>query len=114
MSSTDNEAGSGRLDEFEAQVAGLRVKGGSIERERLLTKLGMALAIVGIVVSVLMVFLSSSASDSRDSLTYLSGGLLGLTLAVVGVVVWLCSSLTHYLRYWLLRLLYEERSRTGD
>lgn len=114
MSSTDNAAGSGHRDDFEAQVARLRIKGSSIGREILFTTIGMALAVAGIVVSVIMVFLSSSASDSRDSLTYLSGGLLGLTLAVVGVVLWLRYSLTHYLRYWLLRLIYEERSQAGD
>jgi len=105
---------SGRLSEFEAEVAGLRIKGGSIERERQLTTVGMALAIAGIVVAVIMVFLSSSASDSRDSLTYISGGILGLVLAVVGAVMWLRYSLTHYLRYWLLRLIYEERAQAGD
>ena len=113
-STSENEAGSDRLDEFEAEVAKLRVKGGSIERERQLTIVGMVLMVVGVGVAVLMVFLSSSASDSRDSLTYISGGILGLTLSVVGALMWLRYSLTHYLRYWLLRLIYEERSRTGD
>ncbi|MCB1003802.1 MAG: hypothetical protein KDB35_06415 [Acidimicrobiales bacterium] len=109
---TDNEAGSSRLDEFEAEVAGLRLKGGSIERERQLTTVGMALAIVGAVVALAMVIVSSSAADSRDSLTYLSAGVLGLALAVIGMVVWLRYSLTGYLRYWLLRLIYEERNRS--
>lgn len=114
MSTTDNDPGSSRLGEFEAEVAGLRIKGGSIERERQLTTVGLALVVVGIGLAVVMVFLSSSASDSRDSLTYISGGILAFSLAVVGAVVWLRYSLTHYLRYWLLRLIYEERSQAGD
>ena len=111
---TDNEAGSSRRDEFEAEVAGLRLKGGSIERERQLTTVGLVLAVVGAVLALVMVFLSSSASDSRDSLTYVSVGVLGLALAVIGMVVWLRYSLTGYLRYWLLRLIYEERNRSGS
>lgn len=102
-----------RLDEFEAEVAALRIKGGSIERERQLTTVGAALIVVGIGLAVVMAVLSGSASDSRDSLTYISVGILALILAVAGAVMWLRYSLTHYLRYWLLRLVYEERTRSG-
>ena len=111
---TDNEAGSSRLDEFEAEGAGLRLKGGSIERERQLTTVGMVLAVVGAVLALVMIFVSSSAADSRDSLTYISVGVFGLALALIGAVVWLRYSLTGYLRYWLLRLIYEERNRSGS
>lgn len=103
-----------RLDEFEAEVAALRIKGGSIERERQLTTVGAALIVVGIGLAVVMAVMSGSASDSRDSLTYISVGILALILAVAGAVMWLRYSLTHYLRYWLLRLMYEERARAGD
>lgn len=114
MSTTDNEAGSTRLGEFEDEVAGLRIKGGSIERERQLTSVGLGLVVVGAVLALLMVMLSSGASDSRDQYTYLSVGLFALILAIVGSVVWLRFSLTRYLRYWLLRLIYEERNRSGS
>ncbi|MCB1004500.1 MAG: hypothetical protein KDB35_09990 [Acidimicrobiales bacterium] len=110
---TDNQAGDDRLGQFETEVAGLRIKGGSIERERQLTTLGLALAVVGAVLALVMAIVSSSAADSRDSLTYISVGILGLILAVVGAVLWLRYSLTHFLRYWMLRLIYEERNRSA-
>lgn len=108
---TDNEAGSDRLREFEAEVSGLRIKGGSIERERRFTTVGLVLLVAGLAIAVVMAFVSGGASDSRDQYTYLSWGLVGLILAVVGAAVWFRYSLTHYLRYWLLRLIYEERTR---
>jgi uncharacterized membrane protein len=111
MSSNDNEAGSSRLSDFEAEVAGLRIKGGSIERERQFTTLGLALAVIGIGIGVVAIILSKGAADQRDVTTYVSLSILGLSVAVVGAVLWLRYSLTHYLRYWLLRLIYEERSR---
>ena len=114
MTASDNSAGAGRLDEFEAEVANLRVKGGSIERERQLTTLGLALAVIGVGLGVVAIILSKGAADSRDVTTYVSLSILGLSLAVVGTALWLRYSLTHYLRYWLLRLIYEERSRAGD
>ena len=108
---TDNEAGSDRLRDFEAEVSGLRIKGGSIERERQLTTLGLVLAVAGLVVAIAMAVISGGASDSRAPYTYLSWGLVGLILAIVGMALWFRYSLTHYLRYWLLRLVYEERTR---
>ena len=110
---TDNEAGSARLSEFDAEVAGLRIKGGSIERERQLTTVGLVLMVVGAALALVMAIVSGSASDSRDSLTYVSVGIFAFILAVVGAVLWLRYSLTHYLRYWLLRLIYEERNRSA-
>ncbi len=62
---TDNEAGADRLRDFEAEVAGLRIKGGSIERERQFTTLGLVLAVVGLVIAVAMAVISGGAADSR-------------------------------------------------
>jgi protein-S-isoprenylcysteine O-methyltransferase Ste14 len=106
---SDEDASGDRLGEFENEVARLRIKGGSVERERQLTTVGLALAVIGVVLGVVAVFISSGASDSRDQLTYLSMGILGLTLTVAGSVLWLRYSLTRYLRFWLLRLIYEQR-----
>jgi hypothetical protein len=33
---------------------------------------------------------------------------------VVGIVIWLRNSLTRYLRYWLIRLVFEEREQTDQ
>ena len=38
--------------------------------------------------------------------------MLGLGLIVVGAVLFLRYSLARYLRFWLLRLIYEERTRS--
>ena len=43
----------------------------------------------------------------------LSGGVLGLGLTVVGAALFLRYSLGRYLRFWLLRLIYEEHT-TAD
>ena len=33
-------------------------------------------------------------------------------LAVVGIVIWVRNSITRYLRYWIIRLVYEQREQT--
>src|SRR4051794_5890460 len=112
--STDPAAGGGRLAEFEAEVAELRIKGGSAERERQYTVGGLALMVAGAAVALIMGFLSQGASDSRDELTYLIFAVFGLSLAVAGGVLWLRYSMSRYLRYWLLRLIYEQRQSSGS
>ena len=107
---SDQGAGGGRLEEFEAEVAQLRIRGGSAERERQFTMLGLLMVAVGLTLGLVMIFVSSGASDSRDLLTYISIGIFGLILAVAGSVLWLRYSMTRYLRYWLLRLIYEQRN----
>ena len=38
-------------------------------------------------------------------------GLLA-TVGLVGAIVWLRNSLTRYMRYWIIRLVYEQREQT--
>jgi hypothetical protein len=38
--------------------------------------------------------------------------LIGLIVGIVGVALWIRNSITSYLRYWLIRLIYEDREQT--
>jgi hypothetical protein len=38
--------------------------------------------------------------------------MIGVGLVVVGIVIWARNSLTRYLRYWIIRLVYEQREQT--
>ena len=38
--------------------------------------------------------------------------LIGVVVGLVGVALWVRNSLTRYLRYWLIRLIYEDREQT--
>ena len=33
-------------------------------------------------------------------------------ISIVGIVIWLRNSMTRYLRYWIIRLVYEQREQT--
>jgi hypothetical protein len=39
-------------------------------------------------------------------------GAIGIGVAIVGIVIWARNSLTRYLRYWIIRLVYEQREQT--
>jgi hypothetical protein len=38
--------------------------------------------------------------------------LIGIGISVVGIVIWIRNSLTRYLRFWIIRLVYEQREQT--
>ena len=41
-----------------------------------------------------------------------SSELIGVGIAIVGIVIWARNSITRYLRYWIIRLVYEQREQT--
>jgi hypothetical protein len=103
---------SSRLAQFEAEVAKLKVTGGGANPERLGSRWGIGLTIVGFVVAVIAWF---SAKDSADVNTILRSEIfafVGVGIAVVGIVIWVRNSLTRYMRYWIIRLVYEQREQT--
>ncbi len=54
---------------------------------------------------------ASGTTEFSSQVPYLiSGGLLGLGLIVVGAALFLRYSLARFMRFWLLRLIYEERT----
>jgi hypothetical protein len=103
-----------RLDEFQAELARLRSRGSTSSTEQRLLVAGVVLMPLGIVL-VLMGYLGASGTTELSSqVPYLiSGGLLGLGCTIVGAALFLRYSLGRYLRFWLLRLIYEEHT-TAD
>lgn len=101
-----------RLAAFEREISGLRLRGGSAAPEVRLLGLGVVLLVAGIVVVVVGWFGASGTSAVSDQIPYLiSGGMLGVGIAIVGAALFLRYSLSRYLRYWLLRSIHEQRAQ---
>lgn len=98
-----------RLEEFQAELARLRVKRASPGTEHRLLLAGAVLMPVGLVLVLVGYLGASGTTELSSQVPYLiSGGLLGLGCTVVGAALFLRYSLGRYLRFWLLRLIYEE------
>jgi hypothetical protein len=104
---------SARLKEFQAEVERLRIRGSSPSAEQRLLLAGSAMMPAGLVLVLVGWWGASGSGDLADQMPYLiSGGVLGLAVTFTGAALFLRYSLGRYLRYWLLRLIYEERIST--
>jgi hypothetical protein len=108
----DATMSSPRLEQFQEEVAKLKVTGGGANPERLGSQWGIGLTILGLVIAVIAWW---SALDSTSTLTGLRAicfTMIGVGVAIVGVAIWVRNSITRYLRYWIIRLVYEQREQT--
>ncbi|HEV7524584.1 MAG TPA: hypothetical protein VGP92_06440 [Acidimicrobiia bacterium] len=108
---------SARLAQFEEEVAKLKVTGGGANPERLGTQWGIGLTILGFVVAIISWWSALDAKGTGAAVSALRAeifGLIGIGIAVVGIVIWLRNSLTRYMRYWIIRLVYEQREQTDQ
>ncbi len=112
---TEETAGSlssPRLAQFQEEVGKLKVSGGGANPERLGAQWGIGLTIVGMVIAVVS-YISARQDTAfefiqRDSIA----AMIGIGVSIVGIAIWVRNSITRYLRYWIIRLVYEQREQT--
>ena len=95
-----------RADRFLAELAD--VKHDSSSRNATLARLGGALMVVGVVLTIVGVALSQTTNNPLDQCTDVSLGLCGIALTLAGLALFLRYSLAQFLRFWLLRLVHEQ------
>jgi hypothetical protein len=105
-------AQSPRLQEFQSEVRELKVSGGRANPERTGKILGGLAMLVGLVLAIIGYFMSHGTTDPLEQNDAQLLAIVGLTLAVIGTGLYVAFSLTRYLRYWLVRLIYEQRDST--
>lgn len=102
-----------RIEQFKDEIAAMNIRAPQAENERWLLIGGVVLMVLGIVFIVGGYWGASGSSTILDSISFLiSGGVLGLGLVVVGAALFLRYSMTRYLRYWLVRMIYEDQANT--
>jgi hypothetical protein len=119
VSSTDGQQ---RLDEFAEEVKNLKMSGGLANPERTGSTIGVLLMVIGGFVVVILSFVKRGETSFEDSAAGLAEiiqatnnvwtALFGVALILIGLAIWIRNSLTRYFRYWLTRLIYEDRANT--
>jgi len=109
--STDTMS-SERLAQLRDEVSKLKVTGGTANPERLAGKWGIGLTIFGGVVAFVSWWSAFNSADLGTNVRSQIFALIGVGISIVGIVIWLRNSLTRYLRFWIIRLVYEQREQT--
>ncbi len=101
-----------RMEEFHAEVDALKVGGGRANPERLWLRLGILGWVVAVVVEIVAYAGSHGTKNPLSQRDYTIVALLGVVIAVIATGLFVTFSLTRYLRYWLIRLIYQDREST--
>ena len=97
---------------FELFLAEMKLRDPATSRERLWLGLGVALMAIGAALALTSYLISHQTRDPgvlNDALTI---GLAGITCAVLGGALFLRFSVGSFLRFWLARLIYEQKAQT--
>jgi hypothetical protein len=109
---TVTEPVSPRLRQFQDEVDQLRVSGGKANPERIGRAIGVLLMVAGLGVGIYAYFgLSHPTTNPLQQGDATVIGLFGVGLCIVGTGIFVVFSLTRYFRYWLVRLIYEQRDQ---
>jgi hypothetical protein len=102
----------GRMAEFQREVDALKVGGGRANPERTWLKVSIAGMVAAVVIEVVAWLGSHGTTEALSQRDYIIVALLGLTVGVVSTGLFVVMSLTRYLRYWLIRMIYQDREST--
>ena len=98
-----------RVQDFKAQIASMRIDEPAPGRERRLLVLSIVLMVGGLVVGLLGYAPWRTNVDQTDQLDAIVIAILGLGITIIGAALFVRSSLTQFLRFWLARVLYEQQ-----
>lgn len=100
-------------DGFRDAVQRMPTRGGTVARERTWARIGAALMVLGPALSTVgyLVSSASAASANADQNLQINLGLIGVSITLVGVALFLRFSLGGILRLWLARAVAESADR---
>lgn len=101
-----------RIEQFEADLAALRIADPAASRDQLAARAGLAGLSIGILLPVVAYALSHGTTNALEQRDALVLALLGVSCAVAGGALYLKGALAGFLRFWLLRDLHERRAQT--
>jgi len=101
-----------RVEEFKAEIASMKLRDPATSRDRIWLMVGIALMAVGIVLAAISYPMSHGTTNPLSQTDAVTLGLTGIAAAVVGGAIFLRYSLASFLRFWLARLIYEQKAQT--
>ena len=105
-----------RLTEFKDAINSLNVKTGTAEREKLHQRLSALLMLLAFVAYFIAGAQNSGdlAVDNIEHNEHIILAICGVCITIVGSILFLKCSITRFLRFWLIRKIYEENSNASE
>jgi hypothetical protein len=101
-----------RVEQFRTEIAEMKLRDPATSRERLWLGVGIALMAIGAGLALVAYLVSHQTKDPLVQNDALTIGLAGITCAVVGGALFLRYSVASFFRFWLARLIYEQKAQT--
>ena len=101
-----------RVEQFRTEIADMKLRDPATSRERLWLGLGVALMIIGAGLGLASFLISHNSSDPLVQNDAVTLGLGGIVAALIGGALFLRFSIASFLRFWLARLIYEQKAQT--
>jgi len=98
----------GRLEQFQSDIADMRIKDPAAGRDQWLMRGGAILMVAGLVVTVVAYTASHSTKLDLDQRDDIIVALIGVAMSIVGSAIFLRYSLAGFFRFWLARLVFEQ------
>ena len=101
-----------RVEQFKRDIAEMQVKDPAAGRDRLALRGGLTLMIIGVIVAIVAYAQSHNTPNPLEQRDAIIIALIGVTVTVFGAALFLKGSLATFLRFWLARLIYEQKAQT--
>ena len=101
-----------RVEQFKRDIAEMQVKDPAAGRDRLALRGGFSLMIIGVIVAIVGYLQSHNTANPLGQRDAIIIALIGVAVTVVGAALFLKGSLSTFFRFWLARLIYEQKSQT--
>lgn len=106
---TDNDPADERAAAFVASLEGVPRE--STTHNDTALRVGVALQAIGAAMALFGLLRSQLTNNPLDQFTAISLGLAGLALVLIGLGLYVRHSLVQFLRFWMLRMSYEQAQR---
>jgi uncharacterized membrane protein YidH (DUF202 family) len=103
---------SDRVEQFKQEIEDMKVRDPSTGRDRVWLRAGIALMVIGLVLTIVAYFMSHGTANPLEQQDAMVIAVIGLTTAVVGSALFLRYSIASFLRFWLARFVYEQGAQT--
>jgi hypothetical protein len=101
-----------RVEQFRTEIAEMKLRDPATGRERIWLGLGIALMAIGAVLALSSYLISHQTTNPLVQNDAVTIGLAGITTAVIGAALFLRYSVASFFRFWLARLIYEQKAQT--